>query len=280
MTSSVTWLSIRSREFFWLLGTVVCLSISGCVFHCLCLPVVVSSLSFSDSEFLSLWVCFFVSLWVCLSVTLPSLSLFLMPPPPPPPISCLARAKLFRQVLTESNISVGGRGGGLKRGWRAWSQVCSHGNMMGEVGQGDDFKGSVVLAQGFIYTEIWNFWKQRYWEKWSHKKNGLSLGIEELVAVEMHSQSCLASTRDWKVRVAQLCFSRLSSRKGQWICNGNSYQLGHCGKKMWWISNCIMQNTDVYMYLQALRCVFCISHSFGRFQTGEHNNCNQPHWQL
>ena len=133
--------------------------------------------------------------------------------------------------------------------------------MMGKVGQGDDFKGSVVLAQGFIYTEIWNFWKQRYWEKWSHKKNGLSSGIEELVAVEMHSQSCLASTRDWKVRVAQLCFSRLSSRKGQWICNGNSYQLGHCGEKMWWINNCILQNTDVYMYLQALRCVFCISHT-------------------
>ena len=77
----------------------------------------------------------------------------------------------------------------------------------------------------------------------------------------MHSQSCLPSTRDWKVRVAQLCFSRLSSRKGQWICNGNSYQLGHCGEKMWWISNCIMQNTDVYMYLQALRCVFCISYT-------------------
>ena len=113
MTSSVTWLSIRSREFFWLLGTVVCLSISGCVFHCLCLPVVVSSLSFSDSEFLSLWVYFFVSLWVCLSVCHSSLSLFLIPPPPPPFfISCLARAKLFRQVLTESKVSVGGRGGG------------------------------------------------------------------------------------------------------------------------------------------------------------------------
>ena len=149
----------------------LCLSLSLSACCCLISLFLWLRVSFS----LSLFLCQSLSLSVCLSLV--PLSLSDSPPNPSFFINCLAMAKLFRQVLTESKVSVGGRGGVLKED-RAWSRVCSHGNMMGKVGQGDDFKGSVVLAQGFIYTEIWNFWKQRYWEKWSHKKNGLSSGIE------------------------------------------------------------------------------------------------------